>query len=155
MPTRTSRGGLDVALDATLAVGIALALAATTGAQAQSAESRAPMPFTEVGPRIEGDVVVVVALGSAADASGPLSARRLSARTAARARALALLHRFVDDALSTVRVSPAELRDAHAAIEGGLDLRRVRSLVDGSVLYEITVPLAPLRAAVEREGLPW
>lgn len=134
---------------------VAFALVSSFAAPVLAQSDRGAMPFSEVAAHVDGEVLVVVALGSAADAEGPIAARRLSARTAARERALVLLHTFVDDALATVAVSPSETRDVHAAVDAGADLRRVRSLVDGSALYEVVVPLATLRAAVSHEGLPW
>jgi hypothetical protein len=138
-----------------LVASLALGLASSLALVAQAQTEREVMPFAEVAAHVEGDVLVVVALGSASDAEGPIAARRLSARTAARERAIALLHTFVDDALATVGATPVETRNAHAAVDAGADLRRVRSLVDGSALYEVALPLAGLRAAIDREGLPW
>lgn len=133
----------------------AFALAILSAAPLGAQDTRERMPFSEVAAHVDGERVVVVALGSAADAAGPIAARRLSARTAARARALSLLHRFVDDALATVGASPSALRDVHAAVDASADLRRVRSLVDGSALVEVVLPVAALRDVVAHEGLPW
>ncbi len=151
---RLARLGASGERPAALAVP-ALVLWLTSAAPLAAQDARAPMPFSEVAAHVEGERVVVVALGSAADSLGPIAARRLSARTAARARAMRLLHRFVDDALATVDVSPAELRDVHAAVDASADLRRTRSLVDGSALVELALPISVLRGVVERAGLPW
>lgn len=141
---------------ASLASGAAsLALLTALGAPAFAARAQTPMPFVERAPSVEGPLLITVALGVATDAHGPLAARRLAARTAARARALAALHRFVDDALASVPASPRALGELHAALDARADVRRVRSLVDGSALVELAVPRAALREALDAEGLPW
>lgn len=71
------------------------------------------------------------------------------------ARALAMLHAWLDAALRTATLSPRLVRDLHDAIDARADLRRVRSRSDGSAVVELTVPVAALRDVGCASGLPW
>jgi hypothetical protein len=140
---------------------MALALASAMGPPALAQNPPLPpaldAPWTEVAPAIDpaGDRVVTAALGLPDDRYGRLAARRTAAREAAEERARRAIHAWADDALAGIAASPAVAAAVHRAIDRHARVTRVRPLADGAAIVEIEVPLAPLRAAADREGLPW
>lgn len=113
------------------------------------------VPWADRAPRVEGEVATAVALGLPDERLGAFYARRDSARTAGRARALSALHAWVDDALAAARVGPREAQAAHAAIDSEARVDAVRPLVDGAAVVVVSVPVRALRDACTRGGLPW
>ena len=114
-------------------------------------------PWSDVAPRVDaaGARVVCAAVGAADPRYGSLDARRLAARHAGRERALRAVHAWADEALATVRADPRVASAVHGAIDARAEITRVRPRADASVVVEIAVPLAPLRAAAAMPGLPW
>lgn len=112
------------------------------------------LPFGDAPVRIEDGLVIATALGPIPDDT-TLSPGRLSARAAGRARAIAMLHAWLDAALRTSTLGPRLVRDLHDAIDARADLRRVRSRSDGSAVVELTVPVAALREVGCARDLPW
>jgi uncharacterized protein (DUF2236 family) len=141
---------------------LVLVVAALFGASFEPsaiAQERLPAPFTvpfaDRAPRVEGEVAVAVAVGLPDERVGAFYARRDSARTAGRARALGALHAWVDDALASARVGPREAQAAHAAVDREARVDGVRPLVDGAAAVVVSVPVRALRDACPRGGLPW
>lgn len=124
-----------------------------------SAQPRVPadmeVPWTDVAPARHGDVLSAAAVGTPDERVGRYDARRASARTRGRQRAITAIHRWVDDALARVLAPPLEAAAVHAAIDRGARVARVRPLVDASAVVVVEVPVAALRGACAREGLPW
>jgi hypothetical protein len=119
-----------------------------------AAIAQVPLPLGDAAVRVEGDVVVAVALGPVPDDT-TLAPGRLSARALGRQRALAMLHAWLDAAVRSAALSPRRVRDLHDAIDARADLRRVRSRSDGSAVVELTVPVSALRDVACAGGLPW
>ncbi len=131
---------------AVLLVGLSL-VGAVASAQA--------LPMGDAPVRVEGELVLATALGLVPDGDASLAARRLSARAIARERAIAMLHVWLDGLVGGGALSPRLIRDLHAAIDAHLDLRRIRSRVDGSAVIELAVPTAALSAVHCAADLPW
>lgn len=138
---------------------VAAALLGAILAPAALAQDPLPAPFTvpwtDRAPRVEGELAVAVAVGLPDERVGAFYARRDSARTAGRARALTALHAWVDDALASARVGPRQAQAAHAAIDSEARVDGVRPLVDGAAVVLVSVPVRALRDACPRGGLPW
>ena len=130
-----------------LAIGLALCLA--SGAHAQDA------PFADVAPHIVEGVVRAAALGAPDPRIGRFDARRATAQSRARARALEALHRWADDALASVHATAREAAAVHAAIDARAEVVAVRPLVDAGAVVRVELQLRALRDACGREGLPW
>jgi hypothetical protein len=133
-----------------LLLALTIALASPWIARAQS-----PVPMGDGPVRVEGELVLATALGLIPDGDASLSARRLSARAVARERAISMLHVWLDGLVGGGGLSPRLVRDLHAAIDASIDLRRIRSRVDGSAVIELAVPTRALAAVHCAAGLPW
>lgn len=130
----------------------AFALASALVSTLASAQA---LPMGDAPVRIEGGAVIATALGLAPDGGGSLAARRLSARSAGRERATAMLHHYLDEVLGRAAISPRLVRDLHDAIDANAALRRIRSRADGSAVIELAVPTASLAAITCGDALPW
>lgn len=134
-------------------VAVALVVApAMTHAQVPAAFE---LPWTDVAPAVAGGHAQAAAVGVPDPRIGRFDAARASARTEGRARAVAALHAFADDALARVRATPQEATRVHGAIDREAAVSGVRPLVDAGAVVVVRVPVAALRAACAREGLPW
>ena len=122
-------------------------------AAAQPPEMR--LPWTDVAPTRAGDVVRTAAVGAADGRIGSFTARRAAAREAARRRAIAALHAWVDDALARVRAHPRDATRVHDAVDAAAEVRGVRPLSDGGAVVVVEVPVQALRDGCDEEGLPW
>lgn len=131
---------------------IAVVLAALV---ASSASAQSALPMGDAPVRVESALVIATAIGLVPDGEASLAARRLSARSAARERATAMLHTWLDGVVRAGSLSPRVVRDLHAAIDAHLDLRRIRSRADGSAVVEVVVPVADLAAVHCAPALPW
>lgn len=129
-------------------------LAATAAAQPR-APGDLDAPWTDVAPTIDGDRVWAAAVGAPDERIRRFEARRASARRMARRRATEAIHAWADDALARAHAGPRQARAVHDAIDEGLRVRTVRPLVDAGAVVSVEVPLAALREACDREGLPW
>ncbi len=125
---------------------VALALLASA-AEAQ------PVPFGDAPVRLRGDVLVVSRLGSPDARAEGLPAMRASARRRGRARASSALHAYVDRKLAEALATPALTSRVHAALSAGTRVEATRSLVDGSVVVRVALPLVPLRALFREAGV--
>lgn len=135
-----------------------LSLMFAVGAIAPSAAQPPPsmeLPWTDVAPERVGDVVRTAAIGAADTRIGRFGVRRAAAREAARRRAQAALHVWVDDALAQVRAHPRDATAVHEAVDREIRTRGVRPLVDGGAVVVVEVPVSALRSACSRSGLPW
>jgi len=130
-----------------------LALAAPAGAQELPREL--DLPWTDVAPAVHGDVVRAAAVGAPDERIGRFDPRRASARRAGRARAVAAIHAWADDALAARRADPRCAEAAHRAIDARAREAGVRPLVDAGAVVVVEVPLAALREACPLEGAPW
>ncbi len=135
-----------------LAVG--LLVVATPGARALSPFE---LPWADVAPAVvtAQGVLRAAAVGMPDERLDRMGAVRSSARQRARARALGMLHRFVDDALARVHAEPAVATAVHGAVDRAAHVTAVRPLADGSAVAVVDVPLGALRAAASLGGLPW
>lgn len=131
---------------------LALALLVTLSVPALA---QAPLPMGDAPVHVEGELVLATALGLVPDGDASLAARRLSARAIARERATSMLHVWLDGLIGDGGLSPRLVRDLHAAIDASIDLRRIRSRVDGSAVVELAVPKRALAAVHCSAGLPW
>ncbi|HJL16157.1 MAG TPA: hypothetical protein RMH99_10895 [Sandaracinaceae bacterium LLY-WYZ-13_1] len=113
------------------------------------------LPWTDRPPRVDDGTVRAAAVGMPDERIGRFAARRASARTDGRERAMAALHAWADDALARVRATPREAQRVHAALERAAAVEAVRPLVDAGAVVVVRVPTSALRAACDREGLPW
>ncbi len=113
------------------------------------------VPWVDVPAARDGAVIRSAAVGVADARIGRFSARRASARTEARRRALEALHAWADDALAAARADPREATAVHAAIERDAAVAGVRPLVDGGAVVVVEVGVEGLRRACALEGLPW
>jgi hypothetical protein len=113
------------------------------------------LPWTDVAPAVADGHARAAAVGVPDPRIGRFDAARASARTDGRARAVAALHAFADDALARVRATPQEATRVHGAIDREAAVSGVRPLVDAGAVVVVRVPVAVLRAACAREGLPW
>lgn len=134
-------------------MGIAAAVVAITPS-GLAAQPRA-LGWTEAPASIDGDAVVVVAIGAAHDSDGPLAAARLASRRRGHARGVAMIQRWADDALAAMSAGPREAQSVHDAIDRAAVTARVRARADGSAIVEVTCPLSALRDAFDHAGLPW
>lgn len=132
---------------------LSLILLAPTSALAQPRAFE--LPWADVAPHIEGEVVKAAAVAGPDERIGRFAPRRASARSAGRARALAMLHRWVDRSLAPLRADPREAQAAHDAIEASARVEGVRALTDGGAVVVVAVPLEALRDACAVEGAPW
>jgi hypothetical protein len=130
-------------------------LACASGAAAQDVPAPFDLPWTDTPPVLRDGAVRVAAVGQPDERIGRFAARRASARTDGRRRALRALHGWADDALARVRATPREAQRVHAALEAAARVDGVRPLVDAGAVVVLAVDPAALRAACDREGLPW
>ncbi len=121
----------------------------------RAARAQSTVGWTELSPVVVGDEVSVVAVGAAHDDDGPLAAARLAARRRALERAMAMLSRWADDALSRSSATPREAQATHDALSAHAAITRVRPRADGSAVVEVRCPLQPLRDAFDARGTPW
>ena len=134
-------------------MGIAAAVVAITP-RGLAAQPRA-LGWTEAPASIDGDAVVVVAIGAAHDSDGPLAAARLASRRRGHARGVAMIQRWADDALAAMSAGPREAQSVHDAIDRAAVIARVRARADGSAIVEVRCPLSALRDAFDHARLPW
>lgn len=113
------------------------------------------LPWSDEAPRVVGEVVKAAAVAGPDERIGRFAPRRASARSAARARALAMLHAWVDEALAPLRADPRRAQAAHDAVEESARVEGVRALSDGGAVVVVAVPLEALRDACPVEGAPW
>jgi hypothetical protein len=132
---------------------ITLAIAAPTSAQEIPRELT--LPWTDVAPAIDAEVVRAAAVGSPDARIGRFEPRRASARHSGRLRAIAAIHAWADDALARVRADPRIAQAVHTAIDASARVEGVRPLVDGGAVVVVTVPLEALRTACRVRGVPW
>ncbi|HEY8429708.1 MAG TPA: hypothetical protein VIL20_15090 [Sandaracinaceae bacterium] len=130
-----------------------LALAAPAAAQRLPPEL--DLPWTDVAPAVQGSVVRAAAVGVPDERIGRFEPRRASARRAGRARAIAAIHAWADDALAALRADVRCAEAAHRAIDARAQQVGVRPLVDAGAVVVVEVPLAALREACPLEGAPW
>ena len=133
----------------------ALSFLLAAPALAQDLPPSFALPWTDEAPRVDGANVIAAAVGMPDERIGRFSARRASARTAGRARALEALHAWADDALARVRATPRQATRVHAAIDEHARVDGARPLVDAGAVVVVAVPRARLREACARGGLPW
>ena len=138
-----------------LIVGLSLlgALTHPSVAGAQPAPMR--VPWTDVAPARDGEVVRAAAVGIPDARIGRFAARRDSARTAARRRAIEAVHAWADDALAQVRAHPRQAAAVHQAIDRDARVSGARPLVDGGAVVVVEISVAALRGACGTGGLPW
>jgi hypothetical protein len=113
------------------------------------------LPWTDTAPALRAGVVRAAAVGLPDERIGRFDARRASARTDGRRRALRALHAWADDALARVRATPREAQRVHAALDRAARVEGVRPLVDAGAVVVLAVDASALRGACGREGLPW
>jgi len=137
----------------------ALAIAAVTLAPALALAQPSPrafeLPWDDVAPRVEGELVRTAAVAAPDERIGRFAPRRASARSAGRARALAALHAWADGALAPLHADPRAAQAVHDAIDRGARVEGVRPLADGGAVVVVVVPLDALRDASPVEGAPW
>ncbi|MGF1466327.1 MAG: hypothetical protein ACFCGT_09345 [Sandaracinaceae bacterium] len=153
------RGALAAAvLGATLpsALGASAQPAPTPDPVAEELPAPFRLPWTGAAPRIEGRTLTAAAVGLPDARIGRFAARRDAARDDGRRRALAAIHRFVDDALAAALASPRTAARVHAAVARAAEVVGVRPLVDGGAVVVVAVPLEALRrASGDLPGVPW
>ncbi len=150
--TRKSLVALRLVVLGSVVLGLAL-LAAP--ALAQELPRELELPWTDAAPAVRGSSVRAAAVGAPDERIGRFDPRRASARRAGRARAVAAIHAWADDALAARRADPRLAQAAHAAIDESARVAGTRPLVDGGAVVLVEVPLAALREACPVEGTPW
>ena len=135
------------------------ALCVVVLACAQSAGAVPPfeVPHVDRAPAVDAErgVVWAAALAAPDERLGRLSAMRTEARHSARARAVAHLHRWADDALAEALACPWDADAIHRAIDAQARVEGTRALPDGGAVVLVAVPVAALRDAAPLEGAPW
>ncbi len=134
---------------------VALVLGLAAPALAQELPRELDLPWSDVAPAVRDGALRAAAVGAPDERIGRFDPRRASARRAGRARALAAIHAFADDALAARRADPRCAQAAHAAIDASARVAAVRPLVDGAAVVVVEVPLESLRAACAPRGAPW
>lgn len=113
------------------------------------------VPWADAAPRLHARELRAAAVGLPDERVGRFDARRASARTRGRERALRMLHEYVDDALAAVNAPPREARAVHDAVSREARVVGARPLVDAGAVVVVAVPRAALSAACARGDVPW
>jgi hypothetical protein len=142
------------ALHQAASIALVVALASPAAAQLPPAFE---LPWNDRAPEVDAEARVVrtAAVGAPDERVGRFEPRRASARRAGRARAIAALHGWLDEALSAARVGPREAVAAHAAVDRHARVEAVRPRVDGAAVVVVTLPLSVLREACPSASAPW
>ncbi len=112
-------------------------------------------PIAPEPARLEGASLVAAASSRADERWGTWRVRRSRARVEARERAVARLHRFVDDHLARTAALPTHVAAAHRVVSETHRVVASAPRLDGGAIVRVAVARDALRRAAPVRGVDW
>jgi hypothetical protein len=131
-------------------VGALLALLAAHGQFAVAQDIGATVldvPLSEAQARVVDGSLRVIVVGTPDPRVMRLSAQRLSSRRRGEARGRAVIHHFVDQALSRAQTAASSAARAHAAVDAHASVVGRRPLAAGGTVVVVELEMSRLRQA--------